>query len=63
MSPVPNCSPKRVNFNSTKELAKWAPKIEKLASDAKETHVLMNNCHADYAQRNAKELAELLREK
>ena len=46
---------------SGKELAAWAPKIEKLAADAEETHVLMNNCHADYAQRNAKELAELLR--
>jgi uncharacterized protein YecE (DUF72 family) len=46
---------------SEKELKAWAPKIEKLASEAKETHVLMNNCHADYAQRNARELAELLR--
>jgi len=46
---------------STDELKKWVPKIEKLASEAKKTHILMNNCHADYAQRNAKELAELLR--
>jgi uncharacterized protein YecE (DUF72 family) len=46
---------------SDKELKDWAPKIEKLASEAKETHVLMNNCHADYAQRNARELGELLR--
>jgi len=29
--------------------------------DALGTRMLMNNCHAGYAQRNAKELAELLR--
>jgi uncharacterized protein YecE (DUF72 family) len=46
---------------SEKELTAWAPRIEKLASEAKETHILMNNCHADYAQRNARELAGLLK--
>ncbi len=46
---------------SEKELKAWAPKVTELASEAKETHVLMNNCHRDYAQRNARELAELLR--
>ena len=46
---------------STDELKKWIPKIEKLADEAKETHILMNNCHKDYAQRNAKELAALLK--
>ena len=45
---------------SEKELKEWAPKIRKLAGEAKTTHVLMNNCYQDYAQRNAKELAELL---
>jgi uncharacterized protein YecE (DUF72 family) len=45
---------------SKKELSEWAPKIEKLASEAKKTHVLMNNCYRDYAQQNARELAELL---
>jgi uncharacterized protein YecE (DUF72 family) len=45
---------------SKKELAEWAPKIEKLAGESKKTHVLMNNCYQDYAQQNAKELAELL---
>ena len=47
---------------SKKELEEWAPKVTKLADEAKETHVLMNNCFADYAQRNAKELAALLKE-
>ena len=45
---------------SKKELAEWAPKIEKLASEAKQTHVLMNNCYRDYAQQNAKDLADVL---
>ncbi|MDQ3981387.1 MAG: DUF72 domain-containing protein [Actinomycetota bacterium] len=45
---------------SEKELAEWAPKIAGLAGEAKQTHVLMNNCYRDYAQQNAKELAELL---
>ena len=45
---------------STEELKEWAPKLSRLAGEAKTTHVLMNNCHRDYAQRNASELAELL---
>ena len=45
---------------SEEELRAWVPRIEKLASDAKETHILMNNCYSSYAQQNAKELAELL---
>jgi uncharacterized protein YecE (DUF72 family) len=47
---------------SEKELGEWAPRIEKLSGEAKTTHVLMNNCYQDYAQRNARELADLLRE-
>ena len=46
---------------SKEELEEWAPKVKDLSSHAKETHVLMNNCFADYAQRNAKELAALLK--
>jgi uncharacterized protein YecE (DUF72 family) len=44
-----------------KELSAWAPKVAKLGEEAKTTHVLMNNCHRDYAQQNARELAALLR--
>jgi uncharacterized protein YecE (DUF72 family) len=29
-----------------------------LAEEAKETHVLMNNCYRDYAQTNARQLAQ-----
>jgi uncharacterized protein YecE (DUF72 family) len=54
------------------EMAEWAPKIERLATmpvesatpkqpkGTRETHVLMNNCYSDYAQRNAAQLIDLL---
>jgi uncharacterized protein YecE (DUF72 family) len=45
---------------SPRELEEWAPRVLDLARDAKRTHVLMNNCYRDYAQRNARELADLL---
>jgi uncharacterized protein YecE (DUF72 family) len=45
---------------SRKELAEWAPKLRGLADQAEETHVLMNNCYSDYAQRNAATLVDLL---
>jgi uncharacterized protein YecE (DUF72 family) len=47
---------------SDRELADWAPKLRKLADDAQETYVLMNNCYSDYAQRNAAQLVDLLAE-
>jgi uncharacterized protein YecE (DUF72 family) len=46
---------------SERELKDWAPRIRKLAREAKQTHVLMNNCYSDYAQRNASTLLGLLR--
>ncbi|NUO55860.1 MAG: DUF72 domain-containing protein [Hamadaea sp.] len=45
---------------SERELKDWAPKLEKLADTTGETHVLMNNCYSDYAQRNARQLLDLL---
>jgi uncharacterized protein YecE (DUF72 family) len=42
------------------ELAAWASNIAGLASDAERTHVLFNNCYRDYAQVNARHLADLL---
>jgi uncharacterized protein YecE (DUF72 family) len=44
------------------ELHGWVPRIEELAAQAQETHVLMNNCYRDFAVRNASELGDLLRE-
>jgi uncharacterized protein YecE (DUF72 family) len=42
------------------ELEPWVPKVKELSSQAKSTHVLMNNCYRDYAVRNARQLATLL---
>ncbi len=42
------------------ELRAWVPKLQALAEQAQETHVLMNNCYRNYAQVNAQQLADLL---
>ncbi|ADP84491.1 DUF72 domain-containing protein [Pseudofrankia inefficax] len=42
------------------ELREWAPRLRELAEQADTTHVLMNNCYTDYAQVNARQLADLL---
>ncbi len=44
------------------ELREWVPKIKELSEQARETHVLMNNCYRDYAVNNARELRSLLDE-
>ena len=46
---------------SERELGEWAPKVRALAEDAATTHVLFNNCYRDYAQTNARQLADLLK--
>jgi uncharacterized protein YecE (DUF72 family) len=52
---------KRFRYHyETKELEEWVPRIESLSKDSDRTHILMNNCYRDYAQQNAKELADLL---
>jgi uncharacterized protein YecE (DUF72 family) len=43
-----------------KELEEWVPMIEGLASEAEETHVVMNNCYENYAVKSARQLADLL---
>jgi len=45
---------------SPKELGEWAPKIRGLADGADTTHVLFNNCYSNYAQVNARQLADEL---
>jgi uncharacterized protein YecE (DUF72 family) len=45
---------------SDAELAEWAPRVAGLGDQAAETHVLFNNCYRDYAQTNARQLADLL---
>jgi uncharacterized protein YecE (DUF72 family) len=48
---------------ATDELAEWEPRIEGLASQAREVHVLMNNCYEDYAVKSAKVMSQLLLER
>jgi len=45
---------------SKEELAEWLGKIEHLASETDEVHVLMNNCYGDKAVTNAADMAKLL---
>ena len=47
---------------SRDELEEWVPKIRQAAREVRETHVLMNNCYANYGSTNARELAALLLE-
>jgi uncharacterized protein YecE (DUF72 family) len=42
------------------ELLEWVPKIDGLADETRETHVLMNNCYRDFAVRNARDLGAML---
>ena len=45
---------------SEEELQEWAPHVQRLAEDSREVHLLMNNCHHDYAVRNARQMADRL---
>ncbi len=47
---------------SQAELLEWVPRIQDVAKQTRETHVLMNNCYRDYAVNNARQLADLLEE-
>ncbi len=42
------------------ELETWVPKVRELARGVRQTHLLMNNCYANYGATNARELAALL---
>ncbi len=42
------------------ELIPWADRIRKLSEATEQVHVLLNNCYRDYAQTNARQLADLL---
>jgi uncharacterized protein YecE (DUF72 family) len=45
---------------SEKELEEWVPRVQALEEQARETHVIMNNCYENYAVKNARQLASLL---
>jgi uncharacterized protein YecE (DUF72 family) len=42
------------------ELSEWTAPIREAAGEARDTHVLMNNCYANYGTTNAREIAALL---
>ncbi len=44
------------------ELREWVPRIQALAKQSRQVHVLMNNCYRHYAVQNAKDMAVLLAE-
>ena len=45
---------------SQAELGEWVPRVDSLSREARETHVVFNNCYRDYATTNARQLASLL---
>jgi len=45
---------------SVDELRAWVPEIDRLTAEAREVHLLMNNCYGDKAVQNAEQLAKLL---
>jgi uncharacterized protein YecE (DUF72 family) len=44
------------------ELAEWVPRVREVAKEAKEVHLMFNNCYANYGTTNAREIAALLAE-
>ena len=42
------------------ELNEWVPRVREAAAAARNVHVLMNNCYANYGTTNAREIATLL---
>ncbi len=44
------------------ELRQWVRRVERLAEESREIHLLMNNCYQDYGVRNAADLGRLLAE-
>ncbi len=43
-----------------RELRPWVKRVQELAGDTREVHVLMNNCYEDYGVRNAADMTDLL---
>jgi uncharacterized protein YecE (DUF72 family) len=57
----PTAGPRFRYLYKEEELREWVPRVERLAEDARNVHILMNNCYSDYAVSNARQLAALLR--
>jgi len=51
----------RFNYLYTEaELSEWVPKIKELASEARQVHVLFNNCYGDKAVVNGRQMRLML---
>jgi len=42
------------------ELASWVPRVLEVAENAEDTHIVFNNCYANYGTTNALEMSEML---
>ena len=42
------------------ELASWVPRVLDVAEAAEETHIVFNNCYANYGTTNAREMSAML---
>ncbi len=58
--PSPSAAERFRYLYSDEELQALAEPLAEVAREARETHLLMNNCYRDYAVRNAADLRELL---
>ncbi len=56
----PTAGPRFRYLYDERELREWVPRIGHLADEAREVHVVMNNCYQDYAVRGARDIASLL---
>ena len=45
---------------SRDELSEWIPRIREVAKEAREVHLMFNNCYANYGTTNAREIVDLL---
>ena len=58
---VPTVERFRYLYDPT-ELEEWVPRLREASSQARETHVLFNNCYSNYVATNAVEMALMLRD-
>ncbi len=59
-TPTPTAAERFKYEYAEDELREWLPRVRGLAQDADEVHVLFNNCYADYAVTNARQMARML---
>lgn len=47
---------------SDQELEEWLPRIDQLAAETRDLHIIFNNCYRDYAVNNAQALARIIQQ-